>query len=77
MSPEGFAAKLDADLNGVLDDLVATYVHGSVALGGFVAGRSDVDVLVVAEQAHGGDISPPSLRSCTRWPSMHPASASS
>ncbi len=29
------------------DDLVATYIHGSAALGGFVPGRSDVDVLFV------------------------------
>ncbi len=29
------------------DDLVAAYVHGSAVLGGFQAGRSDVDVLVI------------------------------
>jgi predicted nucleotidyltransferase len=48
-SPLDFVRRLDAALCDVLDGVVATYVHGSVALGGFVTGRSDVDVLVIAE----------------------------
>lgn len=32
------------------DDLVGVYVHGSAALGGFVWGRSDLDVLAVVSE---------------------------
>ena len=42
-----FVAALDRALTAVLDGVVATYLHGSAALGGFVPGRSDVDVLVI------------------------------
>lgn len=44
---EGYARRLDVALGEVVDGLIATYLHGSAALGGFVPGRSDVDVLVV------------------------------
>ena len=42
-----FVALLHDAVARVLDGVVATYLHGSGALGGFVNGRSDVDVLVV------------------------------
>ncbi|WP_195849184.1 aminoglycoside adenylyltransferase domain-containing protein [Arsenicicoccus cauae] len=35
------------------DDLVGVYVHGSAALGGFVRGRSDLDVLAVVSEGEG------------------------
>jgi Domain of unknown function (DUF4111) len=44
---EGYARRLDVALGEVVDGLIATYLHGSAALGGFIAGRSDIDVLVV------------------------------
>jgi hypothetical protein len=44
---EGYVRRVDAALGEILDGLLATYLHGSSALGGFVRGRSDVDVLVV------------------------------
>jgi Domain of unknown function (DUF4111) len=44
---EGYARRLDVALQEVVDGLIATYLHGSAALGGFVPGRSDIDVLVV------------------------------
>jgi Domain of unknown function (DUF4111) len=46
---EGYARRLDAVLGEVVDGLVATYLHGSAALGGFVPGRSDIDVLVICD----------------------------
>jgi hypothetical protein len=40
---------LAADLAGQADGtLIAVYLHGSAALGGWMPGRSDVDVLIVA-----------------------------
>ena len=33
------------------DHFVAAFLHGSLGLGGFVHGRSDVDILLVAEEA--------------------------
>jgi len=44
---EGYARRLDAALGEVVDGLIATYLHGSAALGGFVSGRSHIDVLIV------------------------------
>lgn len=44
---EGYARRLDVALGEVVDGLIATYIHGSAALGGFMPGRSDIDVLVV------------------------------
>lgn len=42
------AQRLATDLRGPADDkLLAVYLHGSAALGGWVPGRSDIDVLVV------------------------------
>jgi Domain of unknown function (DUF4111) len=48
-SVEGYARRLDTVLGEVVGGLAATYVHGSSALGGFVPGRSDVDVLVICD----------------------------
>jgi predicted nucleotidyltransferase len=48
-SVEGYARRLDAVLGEVVGGLAATYLHGSAALGGFVPGRSDVDMLVICE----------------------------
>ena len=46
--PEDFVRGLDAALGEVLGEaLIATYLHGSAVLGGFVEGRSDVDVLFI------------------------------
>ena len=42
-----FARVLHDAVATVVDGVVATYLHGSAALGGFVPGRSDVDILVV------------------------------
>src|SRR6266508_1074810 len=43
-----FGTRLDAACFAIVgDELVATYLHGSEALGGFVDGRSDVDVLFI------------------------------
>jgi hypothetical protein len=43
-----FVRKLDAAFATVVGDrLVASYLHGSAALGGFVPGRSDIDVLFI------------------------------
>jgi Domain of unknown function (DUF4111)/Nucleotidyltransferase domain len=47
--PEAVAARLAARLAARAGGhLVAVYLHGSAVLGGWVCGRSDVDVLVVA-----------------------------
>jgi hypothetical protein len=47
-----FAAELAADVARAADSagsqLLAAYVHGSAALGGWMPGRSDVDILFVA-----------------------------
>lgn len=48
IAPREYASRLTAELAGLLDDqLTAAYLHGSAALGGWVADRSDVDILVV------------------------------
>jgi Aminoglycoside adenylyltransferase, C-terminal domain len=44
---EGFARRLDLALGEVVDGLIATYLHGSVALGALSPARSDIDVLIV------------------------------
>jgi hypothetical protein len=47
-----FVRGLDAALGGVLGDaLIATYLHGSAVLGGFVDGRSDVDVMFIVDSS--------------------------
>jgi hypothetical protein len=50
--PRAYAARLTSDLAAACDGaLAAAYLHGSAALGGWVAGHSDVDVLfIVAAQ---------------------------
>jgi aminoglycoside adenylyltransferase-like protein len=46
--PREYAARLTAAVTAVIGrQLAAAYLHGSVALGGWVASRSDVDVLFV------------------------------
>jgi hypothetical protein len=47
ISAEGYARRLDVALGQVIDSVVATYLHGSAALGGFMPGRSDIDVLAI------------------------------
>jgi streptomycin 3"-adenylyltransferase len=48
--PEDFVRGLDAALGKVLGEaLLATYLHGSAVLGGFVEGRSDIDVLFIVD----------------------------
>jgi streptomycin 3"-adenylyltransferase len=45
-----FAVELDRQVRSVVGDrLVATILHGSAALGGFVPDRSDVDVLMLID----------------------------
>lgn len=47
--PRAYASRLAFGLAELLSDrLTAAYLHGSAALGGWVAERSDVDVLIVA-----------------------------
>jgi len=47
-APREYAARLTADLAAVLGEaLTAAYQHGSAVLGGWVAERSDVDMLFV------------------------------
>ena len=47
-----FVRGLDAALGEVFGDaLVATYLHGSAVLGGFVNGRSDVDVMFIVDSS--------------------------
>lgn len=54
--PREFAARLAADLAGLLgDDLMGVYLHGSAVLGGWTANRSDVDVLFVLADGLGPD----------------------
>jgi len=44
--------KLINALKSILgENLIGVYLHGSLAMGGFVPGQSDVDVMVVAENA--------------------------
>jgi hypothetical protein len=46
--PREFASRLASELSAVLGDgLTAAYLHGSAAYGGWVAERSDVDILFV------------------------------
>lgn len=53
--PAEFASGLAARLAGLLGPALAgVYLHGSAALGGWTAGRGDIDVLVLT----GDDISP-------------------
>ena len=52
--PRAYAAELTAELDAVLDGaLTAAYLHGSAALGGWTAERSDVDILFVAADGLG------------------------
>ena len=47
-APREYAARLAAAVAAVIGrQLVAAYLHGSAALGGWVASRSDVDMLIV------------------------------
>jgi len=47
--PAAVARRIAADLAAVADGgLVAVYLHGSAVMGGWVPGRSDIDVLIVA-----------------------------
>jgi Domain of unknown function (DUF4111) len=50
--PRAYATQLAGDLDGLLGGaLTAAYLHGSAALGGWLADRSDVDILfVVADE---------------------------
>jgi predicted nucleotidyltransferase len=44
--------KLISDLESILgENLIGVYLHGSLAMGGFVPGRSDVDVMIVVKNA--------------------------
>jgi len=44
--------KLLSDLESILgENLIGVYLHGSLAMGGFVPGRSDVDVMIVVKNA--------------------------
>jgi hypothetical protein len=57
-APRGYASRLASQLASLLGDgLTAAYLHGSAALGGWVAERSDVDILFVAA----GDLPAPAL----------------
>lgn len=59
--PRQQASRVTADLASLLGDgLAAAYLHGSAALGGWVAERSDLDILVVTA----GDI-PDSILAAT------------
>jgi streptomycin 3"-adenylyltransferase len=50
--PAAVAEEIATELAGVADGgLVAVYLHGSAVLGGWVPGRSDVDLLIVVEDA--------------------------
>ena len=54
--PFGFARRLGDEIARCCGGaLRGAYLHGSAALGGWVAQRSDVDVLLVAEDAIGGE----------------------
>ena len=52
-----FVEALDEKMHSVAGrSLLATYVHGSVALGGFSRTRSDIDILVVVDDEADGHI---------------------
>ena len=47
-----FLGKVVDDFKSILmENLVGVYLHGSLAMGGFVPGQSDVDMIVVVENA--------------------------
>jgi hypothetical protein len=50
MEPIAWCRELAAAANRALPELAGACVHGSVALGGFVPGRSDVDLLFVCNR---------------------------
>jgi streptomycin 3"-adenylyltransferase len=50
-----YARGLAGVLAKLRPDLVGVYLHGSGALGGFVAARSDVDILVVVRKSSDGE----------------------
>src|SRR5580704_8014509 len=50
---QGLAAGLRDRAGG---NLIAVYLHGSAALGGWVPGHSDIDVLIVATDDTGDEI---------------------
>src|SRR6185437_1545840 len=53
--PRGFARRLAGEIARTCGGaLRGAYLHGSAALGGWVAERSDVDVLLVADDGIGG-----------------------
>jgi len=63
--------RLQAGVAAVLGDrLIGLYLHGSLALGGFDPGRSDIDFLVVTAGALQPEV-------CARLEAMHAAIASS
>jgi len=70
-SPRSYAKRLAGDLDTLLGGaLAAAYLHGSAALGGWLAGRSDVDILFVVpddllgEAAQAGGLLTRSGRCC-------------
>jgi hypothetical protein len=55
--PREYAGRLAGDLDALLGGaLAAAYLHGSAALGGWVAERSDVDILFVVADEIGGQV---------------------
>jgi hypothetical protein len=57
---------LDAALGEVLGDaLIATYLHGSAVLGGFVHGRSDVDVMFIVDSSLDEEVLHDAVRAVT------------
>lgn len=54
VGPEGLGTFLDALGDGLTEvlgpKLVGAYVHGSVAMGSFVPGRSDLDLIVIVDE---------------------------
>src|SRR5258706_4253083 len=61
-----FVRALDAALGEVLGEaLIATYLHGSAVLGGFVDGRSDVDVLFIVDSPSDEEMLHASTRALT------------
>jgi len=58
-SPRAYAARLARDLDALLGGvLAAAYLHGSAALGGWLAERSDVDILFVVGADLAGQAAP-------------------
>ena len=54
-----YAARLAGDLDALLGGALAgAYLHGSVALGGWLAERSDVDILFVVADDLAGEVAP-------------------